>query len=80
MADQTETASQNPMTLWRRAAYAFFSSVVVIGVGTVAEMLLAAGSSPVRIGDMVYSPFFFVPVFVIAYLLAPRLARRLHFE
>jgi len=60
--------------------YAFFASVVAVGVGTVLEILLAAGSSSIRIGDFIFSPFFFVPVFVLAYLVAPRLVRRLRFE
>ena len=74
------TQMHRPMTPWSRAVYAFFASVIAVGIGTVVEMLLSAGSSAVRIGDFIFSPFFFVPVFVIAYVLAPRLARRLRFE
>ena len=68
------------MTPWSRTVYAFFASVVAVGVGTVIEILLAAISTSVRIGDFIFSAFFFVPVFVLAYLVALRLARKLRFE
>jgi hypothetical protein len=68
------------MTQWSRVVYSFVASVVAVGLGTIVEMMLSASSSAVRIGDFIFSPFFVVPVFVIAYLLAPRLARRLRFE
>lgn len=80
MAEQRDAQAYRPMTPWSRAVYAFFASAISVGIGMVTDMLFSAGSSTVRIGDFIFSPFFFVPVFVIAYLLAPRLARRLRFE
>lgn len=68
------------MSQWNRVLYAFAASVVAVGLGTFVEILLTGASSSVRIGDFIFSPLFFLPVFVLFYLVAPRLARRQRFD
>jgi len=63
------------MTIWSRAIYAFFASVAVVGVLAVIDMVFTFG-----IGDFVFSEMFFVPLFVITYLVTPYVARRVKLE
>jgi len=63
------------MSTWQRIVYAFFASVVVVGTMTVVAMIVTAD-----IGDFIFSWKFFVPTFVVAYLLTPILARRIKFR
>ena len=65
---------------WKRFMYAFFLSVSVIGVLTVVEMILAVSEFQTRIGEFVYSEYFFVPLLVVAYLVTPLIARRMKLD
>lgn len=58
-----------------RAIYAFFLSVVAVGVMMVMDMLFSFG-----IGDFIFSPAFFVPSIVLGYLVAPYLAKWIKFH
>jgi hypothetical protein len=77
MAAKMTAPEDQPMSVTKRFMYAFAVGVVAVGVGTVSEMMLAGTGVPWRIGEFIFSPYFFVPVVVVAYLIAPRLARRM---
>jgi hypothetical protein len=66
---------RKPISLWSRTIYAFFGSVLVVGVFMVLDMVFSFG-----IGDFIFSPMFFVPVFVIAYLVTPYIAHRVKLD
>ena len=55
-----------------RAFYAFAVCTTIVGVLMFADMVLRFG-----IGDVLFSPYLFVPMFVVAYLVTPYAARRL---
>jgi hypothetical protein len=59
----------------RRAIYAFFMSVLAVGVLMVTDMIVSLG-----IGDFIFSPMFFIPMFVAAYLVAPVVAKHIRFH
>jgi hypothetical protein len=56
------------MTLFTRLRYAFFLAVVVVGCAVIADMIIHA-----RMGEIIFSYVFFVPVFSAEYLIAPAL-------
>lgn len=58
------------MTHLNRLIYAFFTSVAAVGIMSVLIMLFGFD-----IGETVFSAAFFVPVFVVAYLIAPLLGK-----
>ena len=60
------------MSVMARAFYAFAVCTTLVGVLMVGDMVLRFG-----IGDLIFSPYLFVPMFVVAYLLTPYVARRL---
>lgn len=63
------------MTHINRLIYAFFMSVVVVGIMTVVCMI-----SGWDIGSVIFSKIFFIPIFVISYLLAPLLGKYIKFQ
>lgn len=64
-----------PISIWNRTIYAFLASVTIVGVFMVLDMVFAFG-----IGDFIFSEFFFVPLFVLAYLATPYVARRIKLD
>lgn len=51
--------------------YAFSILVIVVGITMVGDMLFRFG-----LGQFMFSPFFAIVVFIVAYLAAPYLAKR----
>jgi len=68
------------MSHWKRLVYAFFFSVFVLGLLTLVEMILSVSPLELRIGDFVFSAYFFVPLLVIVYLITPYIARRIKLD
>jgi Na+(H+)/acetate symporter ActP len=58
-----------------RLIYAFFMSVISVGIMSVIIMIFGFD-----IGDIIYSNVFFVPVFVVSYLIAPILNKYIKFK
>ena len=63
------------VSILNRAIYAFFSSVIIVGILMIIDMIFSIG-----IGDFIFSERFFIPLFVIAYLVTPYVARRIKFD
>lgn len=63
------------MPLFDRLKYAFFLTVIVIGILTVVSMLFS-----LDIGEFVFSKWLFVPVVVIAFLFAPVVQKYIKFK
>ncbi len=60
------------MKITTRAAYAFATATVLVGVAMVGDMLFRFG-----MGQFMFSPYFVIPLLVIAYLAAPYISRLL---
>ena len=60
------------MRITTRAAYAFATATLVVGIVMVGDMLFRFG-----MGQFMFSPYFVVPLIVIAYLLAPYISKLL---
>jgi len=75
MARDRSVRAFPPMSHWQRLMYAFFLSVVLVGVSMVADMLLS-----LHIGDFIFSERFFVPALCISYLIAPHIARHIPWQ
>lgn len=71
----TQPRAVSDMSIGSRAFYAFVVSAMVVGVLMVIDMVLGFG-----IGDVIFSPYLFVPIFVVAYLLTPYAATRLKLD
>lgn len=67
--------NEEEMTHFNRLIYAFFASGVAVGIMTITAMLFS-----LDIGARIFSFKFFVPVFVVFYLIAPLLAKYLKFH
>lgn len=63
------------MSVLSRAFYAFVVCTTIVGILMVGDMVLRFG-----IGDLIFSPYLFVPMFVVAYLITPYAARRLKLD
>ena len=61
----------NELSFWERLRYAFISLVLVVGVLTVTNILLTPVFPGMDWGDVVYSFYFEIPVFIVAWLVAP---------
>ena len=68
-------AKEEKMTHLNRLIYAFFTSVVAVGIMSVFIMLFGFD-----IAEIIFSVAFFVPVFVVAYLVAPLLGKYIKFK
>ena len=64
-----------PMRFLNRVLYAFAITTVVVGTLMVLDMVVAFGA-----GQFMFSEFFVVPCFVIAYLVTPYIARRIKLD
>jgi len=60
------------MTHWGRLVYAFFLSVLLVGILMVVDMLLR-----LELGRFIFSFVFFIPTLCIGYLVAPYIARHI---
>lgn len=58
-----------------RLIYAFFLTIIAVGMMALLIMLFS-----LDIGEIIFSAVFFVPVFVISYLVAPLLGKYIKFQ
>jgi hypothetical protein len=58
-----------------RLIYAFFLTIVAVGIMTLIIMVFS-----LDVGETVFSEVFFVPVFIISYLVAPLLNKHIKLE
>lgn len=63
------------MTHWTRVKYGFIAGAIAVGIMMIADMLLSLG-----IGDIIFSPVFFIPIAILVYLLAPILERYIKYR
>jgi hypothetical protein len=63
------------MRFLSRMFYAFTMTAIVVGVLMVLDMIVSFGA-----GQFMFSEFFVVPCFVLAYLAAPYIARRIKLD
>jgi hypothetical protein len=63
------------MSHWNRLKVAFIVTVICVGVLMLGDMIFA-----IDLGKFIFSPVFFVPTFVAAYLLAPFIASKIPYK
>ena len=63
------------MTHVARARFAFMLTVVIVGLVVVADIVLSF-----HLEDTLFMPYVVVPIFVVAYLLAPLLNKRIPYK
>lgn len=62
------------MTLWRRVTYAWMATVAVVGLAVVMNNLIV-GLGRKGTWDFIFSWAFHLPVFAVAFIVAPLLDR-----
>ena len=70
--DMDERRDHEPMPVTTRAAYAFATATLIVGVVMVGDMLFRF-----EVGQFMFSPYFVVPLLVVAYLAAPYISKLL---
>jgi len=60
------------MRIFERARYALFMNCALVGILMILDMILSLG-----IGDAIFSPWFFVPVYLMSLAIAPLVAKRI---
>lgn len=63
------------MHFLNRVFYAFAVTTIVVGVLMVADMIVSFGA-----GQFMFSEYFVIPCFVLAYLVTPYIARRIKLD
>ena len=63
------------MRFFNRVFYAFAMTTIVVGILMVLDMVVSFGA-----GQFMFSEFFVVPCFVLAYLVTPYIARRIKLD
>lgn len=63
------------MKHWDRIKIAFVVTVIAVGIIMVFAMVI-----PLHIEDLVFSPVLVVPIFVVAYLFAPYIGKRIRYK
>jgi hypothetical protein len=79
-SESTSPRNLERLSHWRRVQYAFFGCVVVVGVLVVLDIVLSALVKGSFWGEWIFSEVFVIPVFVVCYLIAPYIVRRLPLE
>jgi hypothetical protein len=63
------------MSRWERIRYSFVASVIAVGVFVVVDIIFSFD-----IGEIIFSPVFFVPTLVVFYLFAPYISNLIRYK
>ena len=63
------------MSHWARIRFAFMLTVVIVGIVMISDMFFAF-----HLENSLFAPYVVVPVFVVAYLIAPLIQKRLPYK